>query len=81
MLAKLDEIDIVYFSCNFWKSSQILITPINSFAKISTEGYPILALLVLIDRTTCQLTDESFTASSGLQFFVFLLFIICSLFS
>ena len=61
--------------------SQMLITAINSFAKISTEGYPILALLVLIDRTTCQLTEESFTASSGLHIFVFLLFIICSLFS
>ena len=35
------------------------------------KGYPTLALLVLIDRTTCQLTEESFTASSGLQFFVF----------
>ena len=46
----------------------MLITAINSFAKISTEGYPILALLVLIDRTTCQLTEESFTASSGLHF-------------
>ena len=61
--------------------SQMLITAINSFAKISTEGYPILALLVLIDRTTCQFTEESFTASSGLHFFVFLLFIMCSLFS
>ena len=81
MLAKLDETDIVYFSSNFWKISQILITAINSFAKISTEGYPILVLLVLIDRTTCQLTEESFTASSGLQFSCFLVFIICSLFS
>ena len=61
---------------------RMLITAINSFAKISTEGYPILALLVLIDRTTCQLTEESFTASSGSHvLFVFLLFITCSLFS
>ena len=57
--------------------SQMLITTMNSFAKISTEGYPILALLVLIDRTTCQLTEESFTASSGLHFFVFFCYLSC----
>ena len=54
---------------DFKKISQILITAINSFAKISTEG------------SSCQLTEESFTASSGLQFFCFLVFIICSRFS
>ena len=34
----------------------------------------ILALFVLIDRTTCQLTNNSVIASSGTHFFVFLLF-------
>ena len=58
---------------------RMLITATNSFAKISAKGYPILALFVLIDRTTCQLTEESVTASSGSHFFVFLLFILCAL--
>ena len=46
----------------------------NSFANISAQGYRILALFVLIDRTTCQLTKKSAIASSGTHFVVFLLF-------
>ena len=50
----------------------MLITATTLFAKISAQCYPILALFVLIDRTTCQLTEESVTASSGSHFFCFL---------
>ena len=50
------------------------ITTANSFSNISAQGYPILALFVLIDRTTCQLTKKSVIAPSGTHFFVFLLF-------
>ena len=46
----------------------MLIAATNPAAKISTQGYQILALFVLIDRTTCQLTEESFTASSASLF-------------
>ena len=52
----------------------MLFSTINSFANISAKGYRILALFVLIDRTTCQLTKTSAIASSGTHFFVFLLF-------
>ena len=52
----------------------MLISTTNSFANISAQGYPILALFVLIDRTTCQLTNNLVIASSGTHFFVFLLF-------
>ena len=52
----------------------MLISTTNSFANISAHSYPILALFVLIDRTTCQLTKESVFVSSSNHFFVFLLF-------
>ena len=52
----------------------MLFSTTNSFANISAQGYPILALFVLIDRTTCQLTKKSAIVSSGTHFFVFLLF-------
>ena len=52
----------------------MLFSTTNSFANISAQGYRILALFVLIDRTTCQLTKKSAIASSGVHFFVFLLF-------
>ena len=52
----------------------MLILTTNSFANISAQGYPILALFVLIDRTTCQFTKKSVIASSGNHFFVFFLF-------
>ena len=52
----------------------MLFSTINSFANISAQGYRILALFVLIDRTTCQLTKKLAIASSGTHFFVFLLF-------
>ena len=52
----------------------MLISTTNSFANISAQGYPILALFVLIDRTTCQLTNNLVIASSGTHFFVFMLF-------
>ena len=52
----------------------MLVSTTNSFANISAQGYPILALFVLIDRTTCLLIKQSVTASSGTHFFGFLLF-------
>ena len=52
----------------------MLVSTTNSFANISAQGYPILALFVLIDRATCQLMKTLVTASSGTHFFVFLLF-------
>ena len=52
----------------------MLISTTNSFANISAQGYPILALFVLIDRTTCQLTNNLVIASSGTHFFIFMLF-------
>ena len=52
----------------------MLVSTTNSFANISAQGYPILALFVLIDRTLCLLIKQSVTASSGTHFFVFLLF-------
>ena len=52
----------------------MLVSTTNSFANISAKGYPILALFVLIDRTTSQITKKSAIASSGTYFFVFLLF-------
>ena len=52
----------------------MLISTTNSFANISAQGYPILALFVLIDRTACQLTNNLVIASSGTHSFVFLLF-------
>ena len=55
----------MYYLVDFYRR---LITPTNSLAKTSAHGYPILGLSVLIDRTTYQLTDESFTASSGSYF-------------
>ena len=66
MLTKLDEIDIVYFSCNILLDFyRMLITTTNLFANISPKGYPILALFVLIDRTTCQLTKKVVIAFFG----------------
>ena len=57
----------------------MLISTTNSFANISAKGYPILALFVLIDRTTCQLTKKSVIASSRTHCFVFLLFFLNAL--
>ena len=50
----------------------MLVSTKNSFANISAQGYPILALFVLIDRTTGQLIKKSVAASSGTHFFCFL---------
>ena len=52
----------------------MLVSTTNSFANISAQGYPILALFVLIDRTTCLLIKQWVAPSSGTHFFVFLLF-------
>ena len=52
----------------------MLVSTTISFANISAQGYLILALFVLIDRTTCQLTKKSVIASSGTHLFVLLLF-------
>ena len=52
----------------------MLVSTTNSFANISAQGYPILALFVLIDRTTGQLIKKSFTALSGTHFCAFLSF-------
>ena len=52
----------------------MLVSTTNSIANISAQGYPILALFLLIDRTTCLLIKQSVTASSGTHFFVLLLF-------
>ena len=57
----------------------MLISTTNSFANISAQGYPILALFVLIDRTTCQLIKKSVIASSGSPFCVILLFFLNAL--
>ena len=48
----------------------MLTSTTNSFANISAQGYPILALFVLIARTICQLTKKSVIASSGTHFFL-----------
>ena len=59
----------------------MLISTTNSFANISNLGYLILALFVLIDRTTCLLIKQSVTASSGTHFFFFLvIFLKCAYF-
>ena len=52
----------------------MLISTTNSFTNISVQGYPIIALFVLIDRTTCQLTKKTVVASFGTDFVVSLLF-------
>ena len=52
----------------------MLISTTNSLSNISAQGYPILALFVLIDRTACQLTKKSVIASSGAHFLASLLF-------
>ena len=52
----------------------MLFSTTNSFANISAQGYPIFALFVLIDGTTCQLTKKFMIASFGTNVFVFLLF-------
>ena len=54
----------------------MLFSTTNSFANISAQGNPILALFVLIDSSTCQLMKKSVTAFSGTHFFVFLLFLL-----
>ena len=51
----------------------MLVSTTNSLANISAQGYPILALFVLIDRTTCQFIKESVIVSSGSPFCVLLL--------
>ena len=58
---------------------RMLVSTTNSFANISAQGYPTLALFVLIDRTTHQPMKKSVTASSGMHFFVFLLFFVNAL--
>ena len=57
----------------------MLIIATNSFANISVQGYPILAMFVLIDRTTCQLIRKSVTGPFGTNFCVFLLFFLNAL--
>ena len=57
----------------------MLVSTTNSFANISTQGNPILALFVLIDRTICLLIKKSVTASSGTHYCVFLLFFLSAL--
>ena len=54
----------------------MLISTLNSFANVSAQGYPILALFVSIDRTSCQLTKMMVIASSGNHFFVSLFFVL-----
>ena len=66
-----------YYLVDFYRR---LITPTNSFAKISAQDYPISGLFVLIDRSTCQLTDESFTASSGSYFCFLIIYPLCTFF-
>ena len=48
----------------------MLISTTNSFANISAQGYPILALFVFIVRSTCQLTKKSVIVSFGTHVFV-----------
>ena len=57
----------------------MFISTTNSFANISAQGYPILVLFVLIDRTTCQLRKWLVIASSGTHFVIFLLFFLNTL--
>ena len=57
----------------------MLVSTTNPFANISAQGYPILALFVLIDRATCHLMKKSVTAPSGIHFYVFLLFFLNAL--
>ena len=57
----------------------MLFSTTNSFANISAQDYPILALFVLIDRTTCQLTKKSAIASSDTHFFL-AIFLKCAYF-
>ena len=52
----------------------MVLSTTNSFAYISAQGYPILALFVLIDRTTGQLIKMLVTGPSGTHFWVSLLF-------
>ena len=58
----------------------MLFSTTNSFANISAQGYPILALFVLIDRTTYQLTKKLAIASSGTHLFVSCYFLKCAYF-
>ena len=58
----------------------MLFSTTNSFANISAQGYPILALFVLIDRTTCQLTKKLAIASSGTYFLFSCYFLKCAYF-
>ena len=52
-----------------------------SIADISAQGYPILALFVLIDRTTCQLTKKSAIVSSVKHYFcILVIFLKCAYF-
>ena len=57
----------------------MLVSTTNSFANISAQVYPILALFVLIDRTTGQLIKKLVTAPSDAHFCVFLLFFLNAL--
>ena len=58
---------------------KMFILTTNSFANISAQVYPMLALFVLNDRTTRQLTNKSVTASSGTHFF-HIIFLKCDYF-
>ena len=59
----------------------MLFSTTNSFANFSAQGYPILALFVLIDRTTCQLTKKLAIAASGTHFLFSCYFLKCVYFS
>ena len=61
------------FRVNFGRFLQNAHSTTNSFANISADGFPILALFVLIDSTTCQLTKKSVSTSSSAHSFAFLL--------
>ena len=57
----------------------MFISTTNSFANISAQGCPILALFVLIDRNTSQDRKKLVIVSSGMHFVVFLLLFINAL--
>ena len=60
---------------------RMLFSTTISFADISAQDCPILALFVLIDRTTCQLTSKSVIASSVKHYFcILVIFLKCTYF-
>ena len=58
----------------------MLVSTTNSFANISAQDYPILALFVLIDRATCQLMKKLVTVSSSIHFLFSCYFLKCAYF-